>query len=78
MATTSRFSAMPNINIGRTAWHMTHDTPTSWQHGRCIPLDCVPVLPGDTFKLKLSSLIRMSQPMLPIMDNIRRCNIRFT
>ena len=56
MATTSRFSAMPNINIGRTRWHMTHDHPTSWQHGRLIPIDCVPVLPGDTFKLTLSSL----------------------
>ena len=57
MATTARFSAMPNINIGRTRWHMTHDHPTSWQHGRLIPIDCVPVLPGDTFKLTLSSNI---------------------
>lgn len=67
----SHFSVMPNINIGRTRWNMTYDRPTTFQHGRLIPLDAIPVLPGDTFKLTLSSLIRMSTPIAPIMDNIR-------
>ena len=71
MSSSSRFSVMPNINIGRTRWSMTYDHPTTWQHGRLIPLDAIPVLPGDTFKLTLSSLIRMSTPIAPIMDNIR-------
>ena len=74
MSTDARFALTPSINIGRTRWHQKHDHPTSFLHGRCIPIDCVPVLPGDTFKLTLSSLIRMSTPIVPIMDNIR-CNI---
>ena len=66
------FANKPNINIGRTRWNMTFDHPTAWQHGKVIPIACIPMLPGDSINMcKVSSLIRMNQPIVPIMDNIR-------
>lgn len=67
---TSHFSSLPSLHIARRRWNINFDHPTSFNHGKIIPLDFVPVLPGDTFKLTLSSLIRMSTPIAPIMDNI--------
>ena len=34
-----------------------------------MPIYCDEVLPGDTAKVHLSGLIRMSTPIYPIMDN---------
>lgn len=64
------FSRMPNISIPRTKMKMTQTHSTSFNHGELIPIGCVEVLPGDSFGLKLNSLVRMTQPIVPIMDSL--------
>lgn len=71
MASQAHFSRMPSINIPRTKMKMPYKVSTSFQHGYLVPLDAIPVVPGDTFKLKLNSLIRMSNPIRPIMGDIQ-------
>lgn len=66
----SHFARTPNINIPRTKMKQSFTHKTAFQFGKLIPIDSFEVLPGDTFKLKLSSLIRMSTPIAPILDNI--------
>lgn len=42
---------------------------TTINEGDLVPIYCDEVLPGDTAKVRLSGLIRMSTPIYPIMDN---------
>lgn len=66
----AHFAKVPNINIPRSKFHMPTNLATTFNHGQLIPIDWFEILPGDTFTLNLSSLIRMSTPIFPIMDNI--------
>lgn len=66
----AHFSRMPNISIPRTKMKNHFPHKTSFNFGKLVPIDCFEVLPGDTHKLRLSSFIRMSTPIAPIMDNI--------
>ena len=59
-----------SLHQGRNKFKMPHQHKTTFNHGKLIPLDLVEVLPGDTFKIDLACLIRMSTPIAPIMDNI--------
>ena len=39
--------------------------------GKLIPFDVIEVLPGDTFKLKMNEVCRISSALIrPIMDNL--------
>ena len=58
------------LSQSRNKFKMPHQHKTSFNHGLLIPLDVIEVLPGDTFKMDLATLIRMSTPIAPIMDNI--------
>lgn len=42
---------------------------TTINEGDLVPIYCDEVLPGDTVKVHLNGLIRMSTPIYPIMDN---------
>lgn len=42
---------------------------TTINEGDLVPIYCDEVLPGDTAKISLSGLIRMSTPIYPVMDN---------
>nr|WNN13175.1 MAG: major capsid protein [Microviridae sp.] len=37
--------------------------------GDLVPIYCDEVLPADTFKINLNSLVRMATPLYPVMDN---------
>ena len=62
----------PNAELhnSRTKFSMAHTHKTSLDHSFLYPIDVIEVVPGDTFELKVASLIRMSNPIAPIMDNI--------
>lgn len=66
----SRFASVPNISIPRSRWKQPFNHSTSFNHGQLIPIDCFDILPGDTYKLDLSSMIWMSNPIRPIFGNI--------
>lgn len=61
---------MPNINMPRYRKNIPFRHNTSFNHGQLIPIDCIPVVAGTTLSVDLASLIRMSTPIAPIMDNI--------
>lgn len=59
-----------SLHAYRTKFDMSHGVKGSFNHGLLIPFDTIEVLPGDTFKVDVASIIRMSTPIAPIMDNV--------
>lgn len=67
----SRFSTNPtNIDISRSKFVRSSSVKTSFNEGELIPFYVDEVLPGDTFSLDDSKVIRMSTLLTPIMDNL--------
>ena len=64
------FAGMPSINIPRSRWDDGHTHTTSIRHGFFTPLECIPVVAGDTIHYKFKSLVRMQTPIAPIFGNI--------
>lgn len=68
--TESHFAMMPSANIGRSKMSRASTVKTSFNVGSIIPFYLDEVLPGDTFNIKTSKVIRM-QPMVSApMDNL--------
>lgn len=53
----------------RSKFDRSHQLLTTINEGDLVPIYCDEVLPGDTAKVQLNGLIRMSTPIYPIMDN---------
>lgn len=53
----------------RSKFDRSHQLLTTINEGDLVPIYCDEVLPGDTAKVHLNGLIRMSTPVYPIMDN---------
>ena len=53
----------------RSKFDRSHQLLTTINEGELVPIYCDEVLPGDTAKIHLNGLIRMSTPIYPIMDN---------
>ena len=66
----SHFSQLPNVDIGRSRFDRSSSVKTSFNVGSLIPFYVDEVLPGDTFKVKTSKVVRMQPLVAPIMDNI--------
>lgn len=64
------FSVMPSVNISRSRFARKSQHKTSFNLGQIIPIYCDEVLPGDTRSIDMASLVRMSTPISPIMDNV--------
>ena len=67
----SHFAKFPQINLPRSRIKIDFTHKLSMMHGYLTPIDCFPVVPGDTHVMKkIASLIHMSTPIVPFMDNI--------
>lgn len=64
------FSKVPSVEIQRSAFNRGSGLKTALNSGFLVPMFCDEVLPGDTFNLRHSILMRMSTPVVPVMDNI--------
>lgn len=65
------FSKMPNVSIPRSRLKLIQPVKMSFDFGKLVPIDALPVMPGDDLaKIELKGVIRMSQPIVPIMDDI--------
>lgn len=53
----------------RSKFDRSHQLLTTINEGELVPIYCDEVLPGDTAKVRLNGLIRMSTPIYPVMDN---------
>lgn len=71
MANQKNFAITPSVSISRSKFRRPSQHKTSFNLGSIVPiyLDS-DILPGDTVSLDLASLIRMSTPIFPLMDNI--------
>ena len=66
-----QFSQVPRAEIQRSQFNRSHGHKTAFDASRLIPIYCDEALPGDTFRLNLTSFARMATPIFPIMDNMR-------
>lgn len=64
------FSENPvSLDISRSKFTMNQTHKTSLSEGDLVPIYFREVLPGDTFSIDTSFLIRMATPIFPVMDN---------
>lgn len=65
----NHFAVNPQVNIGRSSFKRNSDHKTTFDAGDLIPIYVDEVLPGDTFSMDMSALVRMTTPIFPTMDN---------
>lgn len=64
------FSNVPEVKIGRSKMHIPNTHTGSGNAADLIPIFCDNLIqPGDSVKMKMSSIIRMMTPLVPVMDN---------
>lgn len=67
----SHFALNPtNIDIRRSTFDRSHSLKTSFNVGDIVPFFLDEVLPGDTFNVDSSKVVRLQTLLTPVMDNI--------
>jgi len=67
----SHFALNPtSLDIRRSTFDRSSSVKTSFNVGDIVPFYVDEVLPGDTFKVQTSKVVRMQTMLTPIMDNI--------
>lgn len=66
----THFSQAPQANVKRSSFKYNKPLKTTFNAGDLVPFLVEEVLPGDTFDLKLSKVIRLNPSIHPTMDNI--------
>lgn len=67
----SHFALNPTrIDMSRSTFDRSHSLKTSFNVGNIVPFYVDEVLPGDTFKVKTSKVVRLQTMLTPMMDNI--------
>lgn len=70
MAFKKSFTSIPKVNIRRSTFHIPFNHKTTFNTGELVPFYVHEILPGDTFKVATTFVLRMSTPLNPIMDRI--------
>lgn len=65
----AHFNQVPNLEITRSRFKRDQDVKLTFDSGKLIPFYVDEVLPGDTFSIDQSAIIRMTTPIFPVMDN---------
>ncbi len=69
--TESHFSLNPTrIDLSRSTFDRSASVKTSFNAGDIVPFFLEEVLPGDTFNVKSSKVVRMQTLLTPMMDNV--------
>lgn len=67
---TNSFSDAPvNLDLQRSKFQRNFNHKTTFKEGDLVPVYFDEVLPGDTFSVDSSFLVRMSTPIFPVMDD---------
>lgn len=67
----SHFALNPtSIDIRRSTFDRSHSLKTSFNVGDIVPFFVDEVLPGDTFNVDTSKVVRLQTLLTPVMDNI--------
>lgn len=65
----AHFNQVPALEITRSRFKRDQDIKLTFDAGKLIPFYVDEVLPGDTFSVDQSAIIRMTTPIFPVMDN---------
>lgn len=63
------FLQVPQMHTSRTRFNRDQTILTTFDSGKLIPFFVDEVLPGDTFQIDTSAIIRMQTPKYPVMDD---------
>lgn len=63
------FLNVPQMHTSRTRFNRDQTILTTFDSGKLIPFFVDEVLPGDTFQIDTSAVIRMTTPKYPVMDD---------
>ena len=63
------FNQIPEIKASRTRFNRDQTILTTFDSGKLIPFYVDEVLPGDTFEVNTTAIIRMTTPKYPVMDD---------
>lgn len=63
------FLNVPEMHTSRTRFNRDQTILTTFDSGKLIPFFVDEVLPGDTFQIDTSAIIRMTTPKYPVMDD---------
>lgn len=63
------FLQIPEMHANRTRFNRDQTILTTFDSGKLIPFFVDEVLPGDTFQVDTTAIIRMSTPKYPVMDD---------
>jgi hypothetical protein len=63
------FLQIPEMHASRTRFNRDQTILTTFDSGKLIPFFVDEVLPGDTFQVDTTAIIRMTTPKYPVMDN---------
>ena len=66
----SYFASNPKVDVRRSRFDRSSSVKTTFNVGDIIPFYVDEVLPGDTFSVDTSKVVRMQTLIAPIMDNI--------
>ncbi|AXH75682.1 MAG: major capsid protein [Microviridae sp.] len=64
------FSQVPSAQIERSVLDRSHGVKATFDAGYLIPVLVDPVLPGDTFTVRMTAFCRLTTPIKPLMDNM--------
>ena len=66
----NRFAkAIPGLNKSRSSFDRNSTLKTTFKEGDIVPIYLDEMLPGDTFNMKTSFVLRNLTPAVPVMDN---------
>lgn len=63
------FNQIPEVKASRTRFNRDQTILTTFDSGKLIPFYVDEVLPGDTFEVNTTAIIRMTTPKYPVMDD---------
>lgn len=66
----SRFAMVPRNDVPRSAFDVITTHKTTFDAGYLIPVYVDEVLPGDSFRVRMTAFARLATPIVPLMDNL--------
>ncbi|WNK14541.1 MAG: major capsid protein [Microvirus sp.] len=67
---THHFAMTPKAEIPRSSISIQKTHKTTFDSGYLVPIYVDEVLPGDSFKVRMTAFTRMATPLFPVMDNL--------
>lgn len=64
------FASVPKVKLPRSSFNRSCGYKTAFNSGYLVPFFVDEAYPGDTFKMRLNHITRLTTPIVPIMDNI--------